>query len=82
MTIDTKHPLAGQHINQGSMDAAADQYAAEYYQHKIKMALDRAERTLAGHSIGADKAGDQNGYQGGFVAGFRSCLSAFQEALK
>ena len=25
------HPLAGQHINQGSMDAAADAYEAEYY---------------------------------------------------
>ncbi len=24
------HPLAGQHINQGSMDAAADAYEAEY----------------------------------------------------
>ena len=25
------HPLAGLHINQGSMDAAADAYEAEYY---------------------------------------------------
>ncbi len=24
------HPLAGMHINQGSMDAAADAYEAEY----------------------------------------------------
>ena len=82
MTINTQNPLECLHINQGSADAAADQYAAEYYQHKIKMALDRAERTLAGHAIGADKADDPNGYQGGFVAGFRSCLFAFQEALK
>ncbi len=25
-----EHPLAGMHINQGSMDAAADAYEAEY----------------------------------------------------
>ncbi len=27
---DMPHPLAGQHINQGSMDAMADAYEAEY----------------------------------------------------
>lgn len=34
------HPLAGLHINQGSMDAAADAYEAEYY------AARRGGRTL------------------------------------
>lgn len=82
MTIDTRHPLDGQHINQGSMDAAANEYAAEYYRHKIQNALDRMERTAVGHSIGADKAGDPNGYQSGFAAGFLSCLNGFREALK
>lgn len=28
--VDELHPLAGLHINQGSMDAAADAYEAEY----------------------------------------------------
>ncbi len=79
---NTQHPLAGQHINQGSMDAAADAYEGEYLRAKIQAALDRMERTAAGHAIGADKADDRNGYQGGFAAGFRSCLNCFQEALK
>jgi hypothetical protein len=28
--LSTPHPLAGLHINQGSLDAAADAYEAEY----------------------------------------------------
>lgn len=82
MTIDTQHPLAGQHINQGSVDAAADAYEGEYLRAKIQAALDRMERVAAAHAIGADKVDDRNGYQGGFAAGFMSCLNGFHEALK
>ncbi|WP_368648007.1 hypothetical protein ABRZ10_07205 [Castellaniella ginsengisoli] len=82
MTINTQHPLAGQHINQGSADAAADAYEVEYLRAKIQTALDRMERVAAAHAIGADKVDDQNGYQGGFAAGFMSCLNGFHEALK
>ena len=82
MSIDTQHPLEGQHINQGSVDTAADAYEGEYLRAKIQAALDRMERTASGHAIGADKANDANGYQGGFAAGFRACLNGFREALK
>lgn len=79
---DDSHPLECLHINQGSADEAANQYAAEYYIHKIERAIGRAEPTFAAHAIGADKADDRSGYQGGFSAGFLSCLMAFQEELK
>ncbi|WP_368640433.1 hypothetical protein ABRZ04_04260 [Castellaniella ginsengisoli] len=82
MTTNTQHPLSGLHINQGSIDAAADAYEGEYLRAKIQTALDRMERVAAGHAIGADKADDRNGYQGGFGAGFLSCLNGFREALK
>lgn len=36
------HPLAGQHINQGSMDAAADAYEAEYSE-ALKQDAERAK---------------------------------------
>lgn len=36
------HPLAGQHINQGSMDAAADAYEAEYNAARMLEALKAA----------------------------------------
>jgi len=49
------HPLAGQHINQGSMDAAADAYEAEYNaargEQVRRMAVDAARyRWLRGDS--------------------------------
>jgi len=75
------HPLNSLHINRGSVDATANAYEAEYLRAKIQAALDRMERTAAGHSIGADKADDAHGYQGGFAAGFKACLNGFRAAL-
>lgn len=47
------HPLAGLHINQGSMDAAADQYEAEYLAEKYTRLLN--EKRLLDQARGAEQ---------------------------
>jgi hypothetical protein len=50
------HPLAGQHINQGSFDAAADQYEGEYLTEKSK---ERIGKMIA--DIGVLRVGPEGG---------------------
>lgn len=79
---DGGHPLDALHINQGSMDAAADAYESEYLRDKIKAALDRLDRAHAGHAVGHDQSdAPKGGHSEGFVRGFGECLRLAKEML-